>query len=162
MCIKAKDKKKRIKIDSTISITEESIYSYISTLPQELNPTERIKIKIEPKMLRTKEWYLHTIVKELAENGLKFSDKKRSVLMHGYQSNGYYIISVTDSGRGMIENEIRSITAFNKFGEDHLVGSGVGLGLAIVQKITELHGGYLSIKSEINKFTTCEAAIFLI
>lgn len=161
LCLKAKDKKNRIRIDSTITVTEESVHSYISTLPQVLNPTGRIKAKIEPKILRTKEWYLHTIIKELVENGLKFSDQKRSVLMQGYQSNGHYIINVTDSGRGMTESEIKSVTAFNKFGEDRLVGSGVGLGLAIVQKITELHGGYLSIKSELNKFTTCEAAISL-
>ncbi len=161
LCIKARDKKNRIKIDSAINITEESVYSYISTLPQELNPTERIKIEIGPNMLRIKEWYLHTIIKELAENGLKFSDQKRSVLMHGYQSNGHYIINVTDSGRGMSVDKIKSVTAFNKFGENKSSEPGLGLGLAIVQKITELHGGYLSIKSELNKFTTCEAAISL-
>ena len=98
------------------------------------------------------------MVSELVENGLKFSNENSSVAMEGYSKEGFYFLSVSDSGRGMSKNEIQSISAFNKFGEDKLSEHGLGLGLSIIKKITELHNGSFRIHSESGKGTTCEVA----
>lgn len=142
-------------------ITDESFLSYISTLNAELNPLKRIKLNIEPQPVMICEPLLKQLVKELIENGLKFSEPDKKVLVNGHKSKDYYIIDITDNGKGMSPEEIKSVTAFNKFGEKKLSEAGLGLGLAIVKKITELYNGYLLIKSKKNKFTTCIAAIHL-
>ncbi len=142
-------------------ITEESLFACVSKLSAELEPVERVKVTVETQTVPINEWLLQQLVKELVENGLKYSDSKCKVYVRGYLFGEYYIITVSDSGRGMDTDEISFITAFNKFGESRLSENGLGLGLAIAEKITRLYSGYLKIKSEINTFTTCEAAIRL-
>jgi CheY-like chemotaxis protein len=154
-------KKNFIKTDLRTQLTEDSVSKYISNIAAELKPIDRVKIGIEPDTVAISEFLLQRLVIELVENGLKFSDLKRSVFLQGYKSSEHYIIRVNDSGCGINENEIKSIAAFGKFRKERQCEPGLGLGLTIVQKITEMHGGYFTIKSELNKFTTCEAAILL-
>ena len=62
--------------------------------------------------------------------------------------------AVSDTGPGIEEEQL--LTIFDKF---HQVGSGAdrqgaGLGLAISQKLVELHGGSLHVDSEIGVGST--------
>ncbi|RJQ63173.1 MAG: hybrid sensor histidine kinase/response regulator [Stygiobacter sp.] len=139
--------------------TEETIFYCLSKLNQELIPKERVKINFEPVTLPLQDEMFETIILELIENGLKYSVKHQSVMLSGYRMNGHYKICVTDTGKGMSSRDISSISAFNKFCEDKISESGLGLGLAIVQKIVDLVGGKIEIKSELNKFTSCEVTI---
>jgi len=62
-------------------------------------------------------------------------------------------ITVTDTGMGIPEDELPHV--FERFfrGEKPrtLQISGTGLGLAIVKEIVELHGGRVTVKSEVDK-----------
>lgn len=144
---------------SRTSIKEEIVSYFIKKIPGDLKPAERTKIKVEPSTLPVNETYLEIMIVELIENGLKFSDADKCVIFKSYKNNSDYKICIKDNGKGMTENEIRSITAFKKFGENQISEHGLGLGLALVQKITELHGGYLTIASEPHNYTTCEVTI---
>ncbi|NMB82534.1 MAG: hybrid sensor histidine kinase/response regulator [Ignavibacteria bacterium] len=137
-------------------ITSEMIASYLTGLDPDLNSKERAKIKVESYNLNIAEWYLETLVKELVENGLKYSDHSKPVSIIGTKENAQYRIAVLDQGRGMSKEEINSISAFKKFGEEQLSETGVGLGLAIVMKIVNTFKAEISITSKPNNFTKVE------
>lgn len=153
------EKQDHISEQTTTLICSNLVLQSIGLLPPEINAADRVEIEIEPCFVPINELYTGTLINELVENGLKYSDKKVSI--KGNRTNGSYYIRINDKGRGFTEREIQSISAFYKFGENQLSERGLGLGLSIVKKISELHNLKFSITSRINEFTTCEIAIHL-
>jgi len=65
--------------------------------------------------------------------------------------DGFLEITVVDTGVGLSESEQKKI--FKKFiqlnnVDDIVRGTGTGIGLALVQEFSKLHGGYVSVSSE--------------
>jgi len=144
--------------DSTI-FNEDVIYECLSELEEKLKPNERVKINVELAKLKLPEFYLTTVIKELIENSLKYSDESSQVIVEGINSEDFYHLSISDKGRGMAENELNSIKAFEKFGKQQFSEPGFGLGLTIVKKIVNAYHCNFSIKSELNNFTHSEIII---
>ena len=98
--------------------------------------------------------YLAKIVDELVQNAFKFSDLDRrvSVALSGLP-NGVKL-SVTDQGRGFSTEHIRKVGAYMQFDRKIQEQQGLGLGLVIAKRLTELHGGTLSIQSDHGNSTT--------
>jgi signal transduction histidine kinase len=98
--------------------------------------------------------YLAKIVDELVQNAFKFSDpgKRVSVTLSGLP-NGV-VLSVTDQGRGFSTEHITKVGAYMQFDRKILEQQGLGLGLVIARRLTELHGGTLSIESGRGASTT--------
>ena len=68
-------------------------------------------------------------------------------------SNGV-VLSVTDQGRGFSTEHITKVGAYMQFDRKMQEQQGLGLGLVIARRLTELHGGTLSIQSERGAATT--------
>jgi len=64
---------------------------------------------------------------------------------------GYIRIDFSDTGSGIPPAKLDRI--FDPFFTTKPVGKGTGLGLSIVYGIVQKHGGYIEVKSEINKGT---------
>jgi signal transduction histidine kinase len=64
------------------------------------------------------------------------------------------MISVTDQGRGFSTEDITKVGAYMQFDRKIQEQQGLGLGLVIAKRLTELHGGTLSIQSERGNRTT--------
>jgi signal transduction histidine kinase len=64
------------------------------------------------------------------------------------------MLSVTDQGRGFSTEDITKIGAYMQFDRKLQEQQGLGLGLVIAKRLTELHGGTLSIQSERGNSTT--------
>ncbi|HLV37769.1 MAG TPA: ATP-binding protein, partial [Spirillospora sp.] len=64
-----------------------------------------------------------------------------------------YRLSISDAGRGMSADEIKRIGAYMQFGRAFYEQQGLGLGLVIVRRLAELHGGQMEIKSTVGKGT---------
>ena len=98
--------------------------------------------------------YLAKIVDELVQNAFKFSDpgKRVSVMLSGLP-NGV-LLSVTDQGRGFSTEHITKVGAYMQFDRKIQEQQGLGLGLVIARRLSELHGGTLSIQSERGATTT--------
>jgi len=98
---------------------------------------------------------LKQILLNLLTNAVKFTPAGGQVRLEitGDELNGVAQFSVTDTGIGIHENEIEPL--FHPFVQ--LDGSlsrqqdGTGLGLALVYKLTNLHGGCVDVESEIGK-----------
>ncbi len=86
-------------------------------------------------------------------NACKFSAGKPVSVSVGTQKERI-VVRVADQGIGIPPGEVRHI--FNPFYRAGNTASykGTGIGLALTQKIVTLHGGKISIQSEINKGTT--------
>ena len=98
--------------------------------------------------------YLAKIVDELVQNAFRFSDpgKRVSVTLSGVPNA--VVLSVTDQGRGFSTEHITKVGAYMQFDRKIQEQQGLGLGLVIARRLTELHGGTLSIQSERGASTT--------
>ena len=95
--------------------------------------------------------YFKKIVTELVQNALKFSETGTPVRMRVASTPESIEFSVIDRGRGFSTEHIRRIDAYMQFERKMQDQEGLGLGLTIAKKLVELHGGSLSIDSQIGK-----------
>jgi two-component system sensor histidine kinase/response regulator len=93
------------------------------------------------------EEYLLKVVDELVQNAFKFSQpgSKVNVVLTG-DSNAV-ILTVSDRGRGLSTDHITKIGAYMQFDRKMHEQQGLGLGLMISKRLTELHGGTLTLQS---------------
>ena len=108
-------------------------------------------VKAEEAVLFGEQDLLRTVCLNLLDNARKAFDKAGGeVTFTGKKEDGGYCIAVEDSGRGIPPAELSRITeAFYMVDKSRARSKGgVGLGLAICQKIVRLHGGRLEFESE--------------
>jgi len=105
------------------------------------------------------EEYLSRIVEELSENAFKFSPPGTPVKITSSSQGDQYCLRVSDRGRGMKTEHIAEIGAYMQFERRFYEQQGPGLGLWIARRLAELHGGGLTIVSEIGVGTTVEVRL---
>ena len=66
---------------------------------------------------------------------------------------GFYVITVSDTGCGIPEEEICFIKEKFYRSKQNKSDKGTGLGLAICDELVKLHGGTMEITSEVNSGT---------
>jgi signal transduction histidine kinase len=98
--------------------------------------------------------YLGKIVDELVQNAFKFSESGKRVTVTLAASPNGVLLSVVDRGRGFSTEHITKVGAYMQFDRKIQEQQGLGLGLVIARRLTELHGGTLSIQSEHGGATT--------
>ncbi len=102
-----------------------------------------VEIPDVPVFLRGDIVRLTQVLTNLINNAAKFTDEGDHVWVRLRAEEGYVVLEVSDSGRG-IDQEMLS-TIFTAFVQEDIVFDsavgGLGLGLALVQRIVELHGG---------------------
>ncbi len=92
--------------------------------------------------------YLGKIVEELVQNAFKFSSASTRVRVTLTDSDNHVALTVSDNGRGFSTEHITKVGAYMQFDRKLHEQQGLGLGLTIVRRLTELHGGTLAIQSE--------------
>ena len=98
--------------------------------------------------------YLGRAVSNLVQNALKFTGEGGEVKIAAARTDGFFVISVIDTGPGIPAGELGRI--FEKYYRSPNAASvkGSGLGLAIVKTIVDAHGGRVEVKSEEGKGST--------
>ena len=94
------------------------------------------------------EEYLAKIVSELVQNAFKFSQTGAKVRVSLVDAANSINLTVTDQGRGFSTEHITKVGAYMQFDRKMQEQQGLGLGLSIAKRLTELHGGTLAIQSE--------------
>jgi PAS domain S-box-containing protein len=93
---------------------------------------------------------LQQIAWNLLSNAIKFTDNGGRVGLQLRQDGGQVVISVSDTGCGITPEFLPHV--FDRFtqadGSIRRAQGGLGLGLAIVRHLTELHGGVVEAESE--------------
>ena len=88
------------------------------------------------------------VMQNLISNAVKFMGEQiQPTIKIGFEEiNGEHIFSVTDNGIGIAEeNQERIFELFNKLDPN---SDGTGIGLGIVKRIIEVHGGRIWVESE--------------
>ncbi len=113
---------------------------------------------LQPILLRGDKEKLKRAVLHLVANGLAFTHAPGSVTVSAdVGAQGQVLIRVADTGRGFSADELA--LAFQPFPRVRTVdqadpGAGPGVGLALVRKYVELHGGAVRIESRPGVGTT--------
>jgi two-component system, OmpR family, sensor kinase len=98
---------------------------------------------------------LQRAVANLLDNAIKYSPAGSTVAIHLGHDDSTVRIAVADQGKGILADELPRI--FDRFQRGTLTRTeepGAGLGLAIVRRIVELHGGRVVVESIASKGST--------
>jgi two-component system sensor histidine kinase/response regulator len=91
----------------------------------------------------------------ISNNAIKYSHMGSKILIRAEEKDDYIMISVSDTGIGISEEDLPFIFGdFYRGKSGQAVESGCGLGLAISQRIVETHNGSISVESELGKGST--------
>lgn len=91
---------------------------------------------------------LTQVVLNLLTNAVTFTPKLGHVTLTGSRKDEWIEISVSDSGPGIPKAERqRMMEPFGRLKDEEHKGDGPGLGLTIVKRFAELHGGGVDIRS---------------
>jgi signal transduction histidine kinase len=93
---------------------------------------------------------LDQALSNLLSNSLKFTDRGGSVDVGLFidATRQCAVISVTDTGIGIEPAMMHAIFDSHAHESSARNASGLGLGLPLVKRLVELHGGHLSVRSE--------------
>ncbi len=108
-----------------------------------------------PVMLSADKEKIFRIFSSLINNAVKFNHPKGRITITAQSLYKEFEVTISDTGIGIPEKDLPYI--FQKFYRVSRPGidiPGTGLGLVFVKQIVDLHKGFLSIHSEINKGTT--------
>ncbi len=112
----------------------------------EANVPEDIIVKADENML-------NTILRNLIQNGIKFTNEGGKVLINAERENKFVKITVEDNGVGMDSETINKLFELdiNKSKSGTAGESGTGLGLILSKDFIEKLNGKLFVESQINK-----------
>jgi len=101
----------------------------------------------------TEKW--HRIFENLITNAIKFTHTGKDIHISTKRDGDFAIISVKDSGIGIPPDNLDKLfTPLSGVGRKGTDGEeSTGLGLSIVKKLVELHGGAVDVSSEVGKGT---------
>jgi signal transduction histidine kinase len=113
-----------------------------------------LSLEIKDLPMAMSEEYIGKIVGELVQNAFKFSQPKTPVRVTLADSSDAVNLTVNDRGRGIQTEHIAKIGAYMQFDRKMHEQQGLGLGLTICKRLTELHGGTLILQSDTTNGTS--------
>ena len=141
---------------------------YLNLEPTELQPVleaainavrptaeaKRIQIETsfdgEPALVSADAHRLQQVVWNLVSNAVKFTPAGGRVRVKTYKTTGYANLEVSDTGQGITSDFLPHV--FERFRQADSsttrLHGGLGLGLAIVRHLVEIHGGSVRVDSE--------------
>jgi len=99
------------------------------------------------------------IWQNLVSNAIKYSASGGSVILSAKKLRGAVAISVADEGAGMSKADLDRIATPFAQGENSKGRAGTGLGLAVVHRFAQLHGGQVIIDTQENKGTRVQVTL---
>jgi signal transduction histidine kinase len=107
----------------------------------------------EPLVLSTDRMKLARILGNLLSNAIKFTDTGTVTLSARLSTDGHVLICVRDTGRGIDQEDLKTIfDEFSQVSESrHSIAIGWGLGLSICHRLVTLIGGEITVKSRVGE-----------
>jgi PAS domain S-box-containing protein len=139
---------KRLPIDlrHVIELSLESVKPLIASSRLDV----RLDLSPTPVRISGDEVRLTQVVSNILHNAAKFTGENGRIDVHAYQSDGRAVLDVTDNGVGIAPDQLENI--FEMFSQmqskRHGGAAGLGIGLAIVRSLVELHGGFVNAYSD--------------
>jgi PAS domain S-box-containing protein len=109
-----------------------------------------VSLPAHPLWVRGDAARLAQVVSNLLSNAIKYSDAGAHIWLTAEFEGSEHVLRVRDTGQG-IEPELQS-RIWNLFmqgrGRAERIGGGLGIGLMLVRRIVELHGGSVAVSSD--------------
>jgi K+-sensing histidine kinase KdpD len=157
--IRHDEAQKDVLLDEKFAFPDQVIRETVSYVASQTKREKDIIIRADAAVLHMGVRNFEKIVEELTDNACKFSLDGTRIEVTGQKLDGLYELTVMDRGRGMSQQHIQSIGAYQQFDRLQHEQRGVGLGLAIVHAILDLHGGTMRLDSEQGKYTAATVLI---
>ena len=122
-----------------------------------LAPPPEIRVTVEPGMptIRTERTPLQQIFMNLINNAIKYNRHPGAVITVSSRDAGnMYAFSVTDNGPGIEPEYHNRIFGIFQTLESRDRVEGTGIGLSVVKKTVELHGGSITVRSALGEGAT--------
>ena len=110
--------------------------------------------------IRADERTFKQVLLNLLSNAVTFTGEGGRITVSAGLANGEAVVSVKDTGIGIApEHHALVFEEFRQVGHADKKAEGTGLGLALCRKFIELHGGRISLASELGKGSTFTFAL---
>jgi signal transduction histidine kinase len=105
--------------------------------------------------VRADERKIKQVVLNLLSNAIKFTPEGGRIDVQAHPVEGRVEVSVSDTGVGIApEDQDAVFEEFRQVGASPGKQEGTGLGLTLCRKFVELHGGRISVKSQVGAGST--------
>lgn len=85
------------------------------------------------------------VLANLLNNAARYTNLGGSIRLHAQVAGSDVVFSIQDNGRGLTPEAVHKI--FDMFVQEHGGGGGLGIGLTLVRRLVELHGGSVQAES---------------
>ncbi|WP_158769185.1 PAS domain-containing protein [Paraglaciecola sp. L1A13] len=139
-------KRKQVDLGQIIEHAVEMAMPYVNRLGHNLQvdlPQHTIYMKADPARLAQ-------VLGNLLNNACKYTPKRGEITLSVTQDAEQVQISVKDNGLGITENMRTQVFDLFTQIDQHLEQSegGLGIGLSLVKRLVEMHGGHVECRSE--------------
>ncbi len=135
-------------------VTLAAVVGHAVDLSRDLVDTKEIELRVvlpsDPLLLDADPVRLAQVFANLLNNAAKFTDKGGRIEVTAQRVAGEAIVSVTDTGVGISKDMLPRVFDLFAQSDNTLVHTqgGLGIGLALVRGLVELHGGKVEAASE--------------
>jgi PAS domain S-box-containing protein len=122
-----------------------------------ISPPSHIEVKIQRPLpiIMGESTRVQQVFQNILSNAIKFMDKPKGLIQIAcVRENGYWKFSITDNGPGIEERHFTKIFQIFQTLSARDSYESTGIGLTIVKKIVEMHGGKIWLESKVGIGTT--------
>ena len=127
-----------------------ALRTYAEGLANQLGRLQDLRTLLHDGLVHMSQEHLLKIVSEVLTNAFSFSNPGTPVTLSADFDGEKMVITVRDQGLGMSSEEIASIGAYAQFNRQIREQQGIGLGLTIAKRLTELYGGAFMLSEGTN------------
>lgn len=104
---------------------------------------DRVGLYADPDLLRV-------VFDNLIENAVKYANEGTEIKIHSRKTEGALRVEVSNQGVGVPTDQLSQLfTKFFRVQDPQLISrKGTGVGLYLVKRIVEIHGGHVGVESE--------------
>ena len=154
------DYKNRLQTTQVLSVSD-GVTGVAQQVAKRYQRLKDLRFDIQGLEIECNAFSLKKITEELVDNAFKFSQAGTTVQVATHGNENILVLDVTNEGRGLTEQHISHIGAYQQFERDFYEQQGLGLGLVIVQNLTKMNHGMFEIRSVPNDQTTVSISLEL-
>jgi two-component system, cell cycle sensor histidine kinase PleC len=149
----------RMKLDREwvpVALVVDSVWGVVEPLAHKQGLTLALELPENLPPVQADPMRLKQVLYNLLSNAIKFTPPGGSVTLRARQEAERMVIEVVDTGVGVRKEDIPRL--FREFEQLAPVGDekpeGTGLGLSLTRRLVELHGGQVTVESQVGQGST--------
>jgi len=148
----AKDLKPQFEAFSLAELAHDVVHKF-QLRAQQQGISLQVEVEPETPFVDADIGMIERVLDNLLENALRYTPEGGTICVTTQATTDHITLAVADTGTGIPADQLPHIFErfYRKSTKNSQNGNGAGLGLAIAQRIIELHGGKITVESAMNK-----------